>query len=240
MFFTLFINRPNLCLSAKIISIIVLSRVYLCICRANGVFHHSSNNWRTAQLWVVQDNTEGSFKPEFHFAACSAVLLVSLYQLASQFPPRCLAAQFAGQSICGILAAATQILSLLLASSVKSTALLYYVIGASVIAVIMVAFIIVLRRCEDFRKHVKYIPETAEEIAKHRPKIDLGVIKRVLSESRWLIISLVLGICCTMILHPGFTALIEPSGKGTSTWNGEWVTKNIDLTLRVTKNCIAG
>ncbi|KAJ8917712.1 hypothetical protein NQ315_005161 [Exocentrus adspersus] len=150
------------------------------------------------------------------------ILLVSLLQLASKFPARCLAAQVAGQSVCGILAALVQIIALAAAPSVKATAALYFSIAIGTIAIIMVAYTVILRRSEEFQDKLKEKEKTPNAEEETRPKLELDILKRVFKKVFLLIVSLVLCMGCSGMLQPGITALMESSGKGTNQWSDKF------------------
>ncbi|XP_018565571.1 equilibrative nucleoside transporter 3-like [Anoplophora glabripennis] len=152
-------------------------------------------------------------------SAFSAVLLISLFQLASRFPPRCLVAQFAGQNLCGILAAVIQIIALAATPSVQGTAALYYAIATGTIAAIMTFYLIVVNKSEYFRSKLYEKPKEKQADAKKKPKFELDIVKSVLRKLALLVVALVFAIASTGILHPGLTALVESSNKGTNVWS---------------------
>lgn len=141
--------------------------------------------------------------------------------MAFRFPPRCLAAQLAGQSICGILAALVQIVALVV-PSVTGTASLYYAIAVGVMGSTLAAYVTVWYKVEDFRRTVNKKQEDEEARSNTGWKIDFGMLKRVLRKLSLLLISLILSVMVSVILNPGVTALIESSGKGTNAWSGEY------------------
>ncbi|XP_018565573.1 equilibrative nucleoside transporter 3 [Anoplophora glabripennis] len=152
-------------------------------------------------------------------SSSGSVLLVSLFQLAYRFPPRCLAAQLAGQSLCGIVGALVQVLALLATPTVEGTASLYYAIATATIAGPMIAFIIASKKSELLRSKLIKKPEEEKKTPRTGIKFNFGLMKTLLRKLGLLIASLVFCVCATGILNPGLTVLIESSGKGTNTWS---------------------
>ncbi|KAJ8917713.1 hypothetical protein NQ315_005162 [Exocentrus adspersus] len=149
-------------------------------------------------------------------------LMVSIFQLSSRLSARCLAAQVAGQSVCGILATLVQIIALAAAPSVKATAALYYAIAIGTIACVMAAYIVTVKRSKQFRDKLKENKKTPNAAKGKRPKLKLDVLKRVFRKMFLLIVSLVLYAGCSSMLQPGVTALMESSGKGTNLWSDKY------------------
>lgn len=141
--------------------------------------------------------------------------------MASRFPPRYLAAQLAGQSICGILASAVQVVALLVAPSVTGTASLYYSIAAAVIGSTLIGYVTIWRKSGDFRTIVTRDPEEEEEQSDTGRKFDVGILKRVLRKLALLLVALILCVMATQVLNPGVTSLIVSSGKGSNAWSGK-------------------
>ncbi|XP_018565606.1 equilibrative nucleoside transporter 3 isoform X2 [Anoplophora glabripennis] len=159
------------------------------------------------------------------FSASTAVLLISLFQLSARFPPRCMAAQLAGQSVCGILSASIQVLTLLAAPTVKGTAGLYYAIATGVITATTIAYLTVSKKSEYLQNKLENDPEEEEEEEGEETsskKFDIVKIKRVLRKLALILVSLTLCGVITQLLHPGLTALIESSGKGTNVWSDSY------------------
>lgn len=130
-------------------------------------------------------------------------------------------AQLAGQNIGGILAALIQIISLAAAHSVTGTAGMYYGVATVAIAIIISFYLYVVYTSQDFRTKLMVKPKDGRSSAKKRAKFEFDLVKRVVKKLALLAIALVLSVVSTAVLHPGLTALIESSGKGTNLWSGK-------------------
>lgn len=149
----------------------------------------------------------------------SSILLVSLFQLASRFPTRCLAAQVAGESLCGIISASVQVIALLVVSSVQNIAGLYYSVAIMVIGGTMIAFVVVSNNSEYFHNKLKWKTELDKQPAETTPIFDIAMLKTLLKKIWSVLACFVVSLVTTHVLHPGVTTLIDSSGKGTSTWS---------------------
>ncbi|KAJ8917736.1 hypothetical protein NQ315_005185 [Exocentrus adspersus] len=156
----------------------------------------------------------------FLLSACFGILMTSLFRLSNKFHRRCLAAQFAGQATCGILSAVMEIISLAAVSSVKGTAALYFTVASIAIAGIMVCYISIEKKSEEFSSKLKLVTEEqSQRIQKGKSAVNLNVLKRLLRHLALLILALFFCVGNSSILHPGLTSLIESYGKGSSTWS---------------------
>ena len=78
-------------------------------------------------------------------AAGSALVQGSLFGMASMFPPRYIAALMKGQSVGGMAAALSNILTLAVGSGPQDSALAYFVIAELIMVVCLVSFFAIRR-----------------------------------------------------------------------------------------------
>jgi equilibrative nucleoside transporter 1/2/3 len=150
----------------------------------------------------------------FFLTAFCSVFMVTLFQMVSKFPPGYLAAILNGQSICGILAALLQIFSLSIGASSKTNGLVYFALGMFFIFMTLVGFLMTLARSEYFQHYLN------KEVQIERPKVTKKMVFSIFNKIKYYIISMVIVLGCSIMIHPGVTSLVISTHKGNGNkWN---------------------
>lgn len=169
----------------------------------------------------------------FFLTGFCAVFTVTVFEMVAKFPPEYIAGILTGQSVCGIIAALVQIFSLSIGASSKTNGLVYFLIGMFFVFISLVSYLMVLMKSEFFRFHLNKVIETG--------KMDFSrkVLKSVLSKVKFYLLSMILVLGCSIIMHPGVTSLVISKYKGNGNkWNGKKTLNNFFSLFHFFFRCI--
>lgn len=95
------------------------------------------SKWRSSLLWcalpvfwVVSNQLEGSTR-FLVYSVCSAVILVSLFEMVRKFPSEYFSALLTGQALCGVISAVAQIITITLTEHPVQGGYIFFSIGKS-------------------------------------------------------------------------------------------------------------
>lgn len=160
------------------------------------------------------------------FLVFSAILGGGLFGICGQFPSEYITALVSGQSLGGIFAALTEILSLTFGASATTSAFVYFMIGNTVLLLSIVCYVCMSRtqffKFNTVQKLALIKAATAgSELTAAEPNFYtvLGKIW-VYGFAEWLV------FVVTLCVYPSVTVLVNSQNRGNGhPWNGElwWI-----------------
>ncbi|XP_063930955.1 equilibrative nucleoside transporter 3-like [Zophobas morio] len=143
------------------------------------------------------------------------VFMVTLFEMAVKFPRSHIPTIFSGQAICGIVAALVQIFALGVGGGAQTTGLIYFLIGMLFIFFSLVGFVVAWRKSDFFRYNM-----TKELEARKRLEISKEIILSGIKKSKFYMLSMVIVLGGTVMVHPGVIVLVSSVDKGNGNpWN---------------------
>lgn len=151
----------------------------------------------------------------FFLTSCCATFMVTLFELSARFPPQYVTAILTGQSICGILSALVQIISLSFGAKSAIVGLIYFVIGMIFVLGILISFMLILTKSEFFRYNLYKVIENEQNV------MNKTIVLSILGKIKYYMIAMGVSLGCSIMLHPGVTSLVVSMHKGNGNkWNG--------------------
>lgn len=159
------------------------------------------------------------------FPVASAILSGGLFGICGQFPSEYITALVSGQSLGGIFAALTEILSLTFGASAKTSAFVYFMIGNAVLLLSIVCYVCMSRTNFFKFNTVQKLAlmkaanagsqQTAASLAEPNFYTVLGKIW-VYGFAEWLV------FVVTLCIYPSVTVLVTSQNRGNGhPWNGK-------------------
>lgn len=143
--------------------------------------------------------------------------MVTLFELAARFPPQYATAILTGQSICGILSALVQIISLSFGAKSTIVGLIYFAIGMAFVLGILICFTLILTKSDFFRYNLYRVIENEQNA------MNKSVVFSILGKIKYYMLAMGISLGCSIMLHPGVTSLVVSMQKGNgSKWNGRY------------------
>ncbi|XP_066140016.1 equilibrative nucleoside transporter 2-like isoform X2 [Euwallacea fornicatus] len=146
-------------------------------------------------------------------AVCSAVILVSLFEMVRKFPPEYYNAILTGQALCGVISALIQILTISLTNHPADGGLIFFGIGTCIVFVTIVVYWYSKKNSQYFVYNMGN-DATVECTFEHR-KFFPRIWMKIKSSSHWAkmcVSSLIIVVGTTAIVYPGFMALVVADG----------------------------
>ena len=127
----------------------------------------------------------------------------TLFEMVARFPPRYVIPIVSGYSVCGVFAAALQIICLSLEASSNTTGLTYFTIGMFFIVLTLTAFVASLLTSQFFRTNLR---KEVEESMK--TKVTKRAIFSLINKLKFYLISMFIVLGCSIMIHPAVTSLV--------------------------------
>lgn len=148
--------------------------------------------------------------------ACSAITSGSIFGIVGKFPPIYITAVNSGQSLGGIFAAITEIISLYIGASSTHTALVYFTIGSLTIFFGIMSYSIMSKSL--FFKYTTSntaLEEYVNEETLQKPEAYYAIVLKKVWKHGVVVFLVVFTTTC---IYPGLTVLIESEEKGRNKW----------------------
>ncbi|KAJ3643532.1 hypothetical protein Zmor_026236 [Zophobas morio] len=151
----------------------------------------------------------------FILTGLCAMFTATLFEMVARFPPRYVIPIVSGYSVCGVFAAALQIICLSLEASSNTTGLTYFTIGMFFIVLTLTAFVASLLTSQFFRTNLR---KEVEESMK--TKVTKRAIFSLINKLKFYLISMFIVLGCSIMIHPAVTSLVVSIEKGNGNkWN---------------------
>lgn len=149
----------------------------------------------------------------FFLTCCTACFMMTCFQLVSQFPQKYTAALLTGQTMCGILSALVEIITLAAGAKNQQNGLYYFLIGSVCVAFTFINYYVNVNYMDYFKFH--YANKSADEV-EFSKRAFVSVMKR----QKFYLLSIVLVLASASMLQPGVTSKIDSVDKGSGNeWN---------------------
>ncbi|CAG9815642.1 unnamed protein product [Phaedon cochleariae] len=169
---------------------------------------------------------------------CSAISMISLYELVTKFPVRYYASIMSGPSICGIIAVLIQIALIGARVSPEMNGTIYFTLGTAIMLATTVFYLFLIRRSKFFI----YTIQDHSAADTYREMNDVKVVSRekmvsIFRKIKWYYASLMIVDGTTFLIHPGYTTLVMSTAHDT-TWSELYFTPVVVLLLYYVCNLI--
>lgn len=153
---------------------------------------------------------------------CSAVILVSLFEMVRKFPSEYFSALLTGQALCGVISAVAQIITITLTEHPVQGGYIFFSIGTFLVLITIVIYWFSKRNAQYFIYNVgnEARIEVTFEHRKFFPRI-WKKIKQSSHMAKMCVSSLIIVVGSTAIVYPGFMSLVvacESTGKTEDAW----------------------
>ncbi|KAJ8917737.1 hypothetical protein NQ315_005187 [Exocentrus adspersus] len=153
---------------------------------------------------------------------CSAVTMISLFELVTKFPLGYYGTILSGQAICGIFSAIVQICILSMRVPSLFSGLIYFSVGSIIIFSTTIFYLITKKKSKYFIYRISQYEGSSTNPVESRCFLDTTKLKAALQRTKWFLGAMVFVQGSTAMVHPGLTALIvsvdRDSGLGDE-WN---------------------
>ncbi|KAJ8948580.1 hypothetical protein NQ318_007584, partial [Aromia moschata] len=129
------------------------------------------------------------------------------------FPAKYPATLLSGQSVCGIIVVLAQIITLAMGTSSKLDAFIYFSTGTVFVMAVQILFLILLAKEGYIRDRLK-----TNNIEANRRIFDKTKFKLLIKKLSPILLTMIITVGATVMVHPGVTTLVKSVEKG----NGRW------------------